>query len=244
MFHPPTNCPSCSSELEWKNDQIYCLNTECPAKLNKSVEHFVKTLQIKGLGPATIKKLGLTSVSEIYTIDIVEKHDSEKMALKLLDEIERSKTQKLGTVLPALGIPLIGKSASDKLGKVCKTIFDINEETCSEAGLGPKATSNLVNWLAVNMDWVLQLPFDFTFSSTQTAKELRGVVCITGKLVSYKTKSEAAKDLEAQGWKVVSNITKDVTHLVNESMKATAKTIKAEASGITIVNNVKELLGE
>ncbi len=243
MFEPPKNCPSCDSTLVWKNDLIYCINEECPAKLNKSVEHFVKTLQIKGLGPATIKKLGLTSPLEIYTIDIVSRHDSEKLALKLVEEIERSKTLNFNSVLPALGIPLIGKTASEKLSKVCNSIFDINKETCVSAGLGPKATESLITWLSLNLDWVLELPFDFAFSKSQV-RQTKGTVCITGKLTSYKTKADATKDLESQGWKVVSNITKDVTHLVNESMKPTAKTQKAEASGVIIVNNIKELLGE
>lgn len=243
MFKAPTNCPSCDSTLVWRNEIIYCDNNKCPAKLNKSVEHFAKTLKIKGLGPATIQKLGLTSVSEIYTMDIVSMMSSEKTALKLMEEIKNSQKHKMNKLLPALGIPLIGNTASEKLSKVCLTILDINEDTCAKAGLGPKATENLLDWLIFNLDWVLKLPFDFTFE-TITGAEIKGVVCITGKLVSYKTKADAAKDLEQSGWKVVSNITKEVTHLVNESMKPTAKTQKAEASGVIIVNNVKEILGD
>ena len=242
-FSPPTNCPSCSSELEWKKDQLYCINQSCPAKQSKQVEHFVKTMKIKGLGPATIKKLGLTSISDIYISDLSEEK-SEKIREKIKEEINKSLNAPLDMVLPAMGIPLIGSSATNKLSEVCISIFDINEETCRKAGLGPKATENLINWLTLNLDETLELPLNFFFEPKTEQKEEKGVVCITGRLTSYKTKAAATKDLEENGWKVVSSVTKAVTHLVNESGKSTAKTEKAEASGIIIVNNVKDLIGE
>lgn len=238
-FNPPTVCPSCSSELVWQKDQLFCKNSVCPAKQNKQVEHFAKSMKIKGLGPATIKKLNLTSISEIY-ISNLEQISSDKVREKLEAEINRSLSAPLNEVLPAMGIPLVGKSATNKLSEVCNSIFDINEETCRQAGLGAKTTENLLTWLAVNLDEILTLGFSFEF--TKPAKTDKGVVCITGKLNSYKTKALATKDLQDAGWKVASSVTKAVTHLVNESGKSTAKTEKAEASGIIIVENVKELL--
>ena len=43
---------------------------------------------------------------------------------------------------------------------------------------------------------------------------------------------------------VKDNLTKDVTILVNESGIASAKTKKAETMGITIINNIKDILEE
>lgn len=240
-FNPPENCPCCDYPLEWKKDQLYCLNASCSAKQEKQVEHFAKTLKIKGLGPATIKTLGLTSIPEIYNMDF-ERIASEKIREKLKAEVEKSLTKPFNEVLPAWGIPLIGKSASNKLAKVCNSIFDINEETCRQSGLGPKATSNLLDWLVANLDDFLAIPFDFEFE--KPAEQDKGVVCITGRLTSYKTKAEAAKVLEAAGWKVVSSVTKEVTHLINESGVSSAKTKKAENSGIVIVNKVNDIVGD
>lgn len=240
-FTPPTNCPACSSTLVWKKDRLYCENNTCPATQAKQVEHFAKTLKIKGLGPATIASLGLESIADVYTFNpsLIE---SDKIREKLLEEIERSSSQPMNEVLPALGIPLIGKSATNKLSAVCNSIFDINDETCRQAGLGPKATSNILDWLAVNLEWLLELPFSFLFTKQ---KELeKGVICITGRLKSFPTKAKATEVLEELGWKVVSSVTKEVTHLVNESGKPTAKTEKAEASGIIIVENIKDIIGE
>ena len=47
---PPTSCPTCASVLELVNDQLFCRNKLCPAQSAKRVEHFAKTLKIKGLG--------------------------------------------------------------------------------------------------------------------------------------------------------------------------------------------------
>ena len=87
---PPTNCPSCGSELKWSNHLLYCTNSECKSKVAKTIEHFAKTLKIKGLGPATIAKLNLADISEIYLHtkeSIAEALNSDKLAEKLVYEI-------------------------------------------------------------------------------------------------------------------------------------------------------------
>lgn len=198
-------------------------------------------MKLKGLGPSTIKQLGLNSIVDIYTNDF-SALSSDKIREKLRAEIEQSKSKSLNDVLPALGIPLIGKSATSKLVQVCDSIFDIDETTCKLAGLGEKTTNNLLSWLAVNLDEYLELPFDWLFEKNEQPTEVKGVVCITGKLTSYKTKAAAKEVLQNSGWKVVDSITKEVTHLINESGKSTAKTQKAEDSGVKIVNSVTELL--
>lgn len=250
MITPPTNCPSCSSTLEWSNDLLYCRNQDCNASTYKQIEHFASTLKIKGLGPSTIKKLHLTNILDIYTMDIeelIEGLGSEKVAVKLFDEIELSKTRPLNALLPAFGIPLIGKTAADKLSKVCSDIFDINYDSCKQAGLGEKATDNLVSWLDTEEEYHY-LPFDFKFDNKSVVNtspvEARGVVCISGKLNSYSTKQEAQSALESLGFVVKSSITKDVTILVNESGRETSKTLKARESGITIVNDLKKFIGD
>ena len=115
---PPTNCPACNSELEFVNDQLFCLSTTCSAKSAKRLEHFAKTLKIKGLGPSTIDRLGLNDYDDIYYLSQVEISsllDSEKLGTKLHTEIQNSKSVNLLTLLPAFSIPLIGSSATNKL---------------------------------------------------------------------------------------------------------------------------------
>lgn len=244
MIIAPKNCPSCCSVLEWSNDQLYCKNDECPAKSFKQLEHFAKTLKIKGLGPSTIEKLQIYSIFDIYDLElkyVAYQLSSEKLASKLMEEIEKSIKEPLNLVLPALGITLIGKSASEKLAAVVTSIFDIDAEICKKAGLGPKATEYLLNWLKDNLELYCTLPFSFEFVK-ETQKKDKGVVCITGKLHSYKTKAEAKIILESLGYIVKDSLTKDVTILVNESGVETAKTIKAANNGVNVINNLKNLM--
>ena len=90
----PTNCPSCSSVLENVNHLLYCKNPHCGEKVAKLIEHFAKTLKIKGLGPATIAKLDIVALEELYELSVEEISEalgSDRLAVKLVDELQRSK---------------------------------------------------------------------------------------------------------------------------------------------------------
>jgi NAD-dependent DNA ligase len=242
----PTHCPSCNSKLVWVNHLLYCRNTVCESQAQKKLEHFAKTLKIKGLGPSSIQKLELSDIDQIYTLSkeqIAECLSSEKLAEKLYAEILNSISAPLNLVLPAFSIPLIGKTATDKLSKVCKDITDINAETCEKAGLGPKATESLLEWLSSEFYSFYDgmLPFTFKFESVEPVS-VKGIVCISGKLKSFKTKAEATQALNSLGYEVKSSLTKQVTILVNESGIESLKTKQARESGVIIVTNLKSFL--
>lgn len=244
----PTQCPCCDSTLELVNDQLFCKNSGCPAQLNKKVEHFCKTLGIKGFGPKTVEKLQLSDLTELFFLDIdsvTEALGSEKTAAKLLDEIEAAKTAKLDKVLAAFSIPLFGNTASTKLCSVIESIDDITPEICKEAGLGDKVTANLISWLNTEFLEVREfLPFDFKTSGTAISADNGKSICITGKLASYKTKAEATAALQGAGYKVVESVTKTTDYLVDEGDKGSAKRKKAEELGIPIITNLKDFLKE
>ena len=243
----PTNCPSCSSVLEEVNYLLYCRNPHCGEKVLKLIEHFAKTLKIKGLGPATVAKLDIVSLEELYSLvyaDFVERIGSEVLSVKLVDELERSKSAPLNVLLPAFSIPLIGKTASEKLSKVCEDIEEIDYDLCRKAGLGEKSTASLLNWIETGFYLQSMLPFSFKFENNQTTNITHGTVCISGKLTSYKTKAEAHKKLQELGYTVKTSLTKDVTILVNESGVESAKTKKARDAGVQMITNLLDFIGE
>lgn len=243
----PTNCPVCDSLLELVTDQLFCRNSSCDARVAKKIEHFAKTLKIKGLGPATIEKLGLSSIEEIYHLqpELVEIDLGTKLAQKLLGEINASKLASFETVLAGMGIPLIGSSAAGKLAECGVNNFDgISEVSCKKAGLGEKATSNLQDWLYYEYPVIKDfLPFKFErFVSKPVGN--KGIVCITGKLSSFSTKSKAAEALIAKGYTVTDNLSKTVNFLVDEENKGSSKRAKAESYGITIVSDLNSFLSQ
>ena len=244
----PEVCPSCGSPLEWRNDMLYCENILCPAQIQKRIEHFARSLKIKGLGPKSIEKLGLTSLLDIYNLSyysIKGALSSEKLAIKLLREINHSRKASMNDVLPAFSIPLIGKTAATKLSSKIKSLFDLDEDKCKAAGLGPKSTESLLSWYSNEFeDSLKKLPFDWQFQTPKIATETKGAVCISGKLSSFKTKAEATKALSYAGYVVKSSLTKDVIFLVNESGIESAKTKEARERGITIITSLNEWIGD
>jgi len=245
---PPLICSACTTTLVWKKDQIFCENPECEGKTSKKVEHFAKTLKIKGLGPATIEKLRITNIFDIYDFNLdimIEALQSEKLAVKLLREIEASKTADLVELLPAFSIKLIGNTASKKLCQTISSMRDLSEQACKDAGLGPIATDTLLEWYYEQfINGYDKLPFSWKTKVQESSSMVsKGIVCISGKLTSYKTKAAATTELERTGYIVKSSLTKDVTVLVNESGVESAKTQAARERGVKIITNLKEIIG-
>ena len=244
----PTNCPCCNYKLELVNDQLFCRNQACSAQLEKKVEHFCKTLGIKGMGSKTIEKLQLADITELYYLEqdqVCSAVNSERVGLKLLAEIERSRSADLATVLNAFSIPLIGRTASTKLCSVVNHVDEINATTCKQAGLGDKATQNLLSWLETEFREIRHfLPFSFRAEQSVTTNSAGNNICITGKLSSFKTKAEAYKQLEQLGYTVVESVTKTTNYLVDEEDKSSTKRKKAEQLGVQIITNLDTFIKE
>ena len=60
----------------------------------------------------------------------------------------------------------------------------------------------------------------------------------------FKTKAEANAKLQELGYVTKTSLTKDVTILVNESGVESAKTKKARESGVEIITNLLDFIGE
>lgn len=243
----PTNCPCCSYPLTLVTLQLFCKNPSCSAQIAKKLEHFTKVLGIKGFGPATIHKLDLADITEIFYLDrdtLVDSLGSEKVADKLLSEIDRARSADLATVLASFSIPLLGETAAKKLASVVNDISEVNQETCKLAGLGDKVTANLLDWISSEYQELKEfLPFSFKSEKSRT-KANGKTVCITGKLTSFKTKSEATTKLTEAGYVVVESVTKTTTYLVDEQNNGSSKRLKADKYGVIIIDNLNNFLKE
>lgn len=247
LIEIPTNCPCCGYLLEEVNSQLFCRNKACDAQLSKKLEHFAKTLGIKGLGSKTLEKLSLSGLEEIFYMDLDEliaATNSSKVSEKLLEEVEKAKSAELHIVLASFSIPLIGETASKKICAVIDDIDDITAEKCKEAGLGEKAANNLMGWLNSDFQEIREyLPFSFKVErKPTTTPNSENTVCITGKLTSYKNKKEAHDALSAAGYTPVESVTKTLKFLVDESDDNSSKRKKADQYGITIIPNLNKFL--
>lgn len=232
----PTNCPSCNDKLEAVNSQLFCRNSACPAQSSKKVEAFVKKMRIKGFGPATISKLGFVHPIELYETSLEDYVAvlGEKIGQKLYEEVQNSRTTTFATFLSALSIPLIGDTASKKIGAVTNTLSNI-DIALMETNVGPKAKENIYTWMDNNSDWHLLWDY-FTFKETKVVEQNRGKVCITGKLKDFSNRSKAKEYLEELGYTVTSTVSSVTDYLVCEDGSNSSKSKKAESLGIPIVS--------
>lgn len=195
------------------------------------VEYFVKTLGIKGLGEASIKKLEIQHPSELFgrtDWDVLGKNGQ-----KIQEEINRPKDY--ATVLASLGIPNVGKNTArlivDHIPKF-ENLRDI--ATTSIKGIGPSTVESILAWIDVNEDWVIDLPYDLEEQAQQEVitADLKKIA-ISGKL--DMTKKELASHLARHGFVLSETVTKDCHALISSGEEST-KTKQAVKYGIPVYN--------
>ena len=129
---PPTKCPSCGEKVEKETDTPYirCVNPACPAQFKERLRWFCGRgqMDIEGLGDVLVDQLverGLVkSFADLYRLDsddiatmsseveqgdkLVKRTVGEKVANKVIDNIESSKKQGLDRLIAGLGIRHVG----------------------------------------------------------------------------------------------------------------------------------------
>lgn len=254
MIQIPNKCPSCGEPLEMTETELFCRNTEdCPAQNTKRLENFTKVMKIKGLGEKSIEKLfehGFTSIPQLYEITLDELVEILGLAngSKIYAEIDASRTQKLELFIQALGIKSIALSSSKIIANKIKTLEGFNsKELLTDSfikELGQVKHNNLLAFLdsslfdkVLNLDLSLQSP-----AETVTPAEIRGCVCITGKLNDFPNRKAAEEYLLGLGWESKTSVTSAVTHLIceDDSKKSSSSYKKALDRGIPICT-IKQL---
>jgi len=202
---------------------------------SKVLEHFIKTIDIKGLGPASVQKMGLT-----HPVDLYEDQNWAKLGAngaKVEAEIERTKTKPYNTVLASLGIPGVGKRASNLIISHIPAFRNLRDiETTEIKGVGPSTVESVLSWLDENEEWVTTLPLQL--EQNVTVEEVVGTparkVCITGKL--DMTRGDLAYRLESKGFKVTSTVTKDCYALITGGDTTSSKYKRAITLGVNVID--------
>ena len=143
-FRMPTKCPQCGSQVTRDEGQVAvrCVNSQCPAQLQRRIEHFASrgAMDIEGLGEAMaaqlVERKMLRDISDIYELDAIRLAGLERMGTKsianLLDAIERSKSRPLWRLIFGLGILHVGVSASRALASHFPNLDAITRSSLDE----------------------------------------------------------------------------------------------------------------
>jgi DNA ligase (NAD+) len=200
---------------------------------SKVLEHFIKTIDIKGLGPASVKKMGLT-----HPVDIYDDQNWDMLGAngaKVEAEIERTKTKPYDLVLASLGIPGVGRRAAKLIIAHIPAFRNLRDiETTDIKGIGPSTVDSVLSWLDENEEWVYNLPLQLE-QNVQVEEVLvtRKKVCITGKL--DMTRGQLSSILEEKGFQVTSTVTKDCYALVAGDT-VSSKYKKASTMGVNVID--------
>lgn len=267
MFGAPNRCPYCNSmtKVIKENDSevLRCTNENCNGRLLGKLTHAVSknALNIDGLSESTIEKfinLGwLSSIQDIYHLS---DHKNEiktlegfgkKSVEKLLSSIEKSRSTSLERFIYSLSIPLIGKSVSKDISKLCEENFDnlidlmksSPEKLLTLDGLGVTMMNSMTKWWHENSLWVYELSKEFTFEISKPVlnnveNTLNGkTFVITGSVNHYPNRDALKVDVEAHGGKVSGSISSKTDYLINNDINSnSSKNQKAKSLNIPIIS--------
>jgi len=264
-FELPTVCPICGGPVTERTDNdstfLVCTNISCEGKLINKLDHFCgkKGLDIKGLSKMTLEKLinwgWVSNVADLYclqdyTADWTKKPGfGVKSVEKILDAIDASRNCTLNSFICALGIPLIGSSASKELSKCFSSWEDFRDAVSGGFkfynidGFGLEMHNAIVNFDYELADSIVEkyIKVQEVEQKEVTSTSLDGVtVVITGKLTQYKNRSALQADIESRGGKVVGSVSKNTNYLINnDNTSSSAKNVAAQKLGVPVLTEAE-----
>ena len=260
----PEHCPICGGDIYFKEEngitRAYCDNPNCEGKLINRLDHFCgkKGLDIKGLSKVTLEKIinweWIQSISDIFELknhrdEWINKPGFGKISVdKILNAINAAKECETSKYICALGIPLIGKVASEALVKTFKdynsfrsAIESKDEKLYQIAGIGEVMIETLLNYDYTEADEIFNnyiKEINITVAPSLNDTVLNGkVFVITGKLRSFKNRDELKSFIESKGGKVTGSVTSKTSYLINnDTSSQTSKNLTAIKLNVPIIN--------
>lgn len=260
---------------------IRCISLDCPAQAKERLIHWCsrKALDIDGLGEELIGRLvesGLVAdVADFYTerfaISLSEvktnrsytstkgDHEAgeavpvgEKLAKKILAEVEQSKTKGLARVLFGLGIRLVGERCARVLAEhfvSMEALMRANAQEIAEIdGVGEKIAESLVQFLhaATNQQVITRLENEglvLAETNMHRSLALAGFSFVLTGTLEHFTRDTARDALLQLGARVSGSVSRKTSFVV-AGASAGSKLEKAHALGVSVLNeeDLQEIL--
>jgi DNA ligase (NAD+) len=258
-FSMPSHCPECGTTVVKPEDEAMhrCPNTSCPAQFFELLKHFVSkgATDIDGLGEQWCRIFidqGLVSdLADLYSLkkDQLLELDrmGDKLATRILANIEISKEKPLPRLLFAMGIIHVGTEVAELLTQAYNSIDEIaiatEEELAEIPGIGPKIAESITSYFQVsaNQEVVAKLRaagVNLTQDPRQVSAEgqpLAGqTFVVTGTLAGF-SRTEAQSRIKDLGGKITSSVTKNTDYVVVGESPG-SKLAAAERLGTQVLN--------
>ncbi len=163
-YTPPTHCPACNSIL---TTDYTCDNSSCKGQQVEYLKYFVRTLDIKHLGPKIIEMLFdneiIFDVFDILSLaerDLFNLERFKDLAIsRLLTSIQEAKNVTFSKFVESLGIPEIGSSAAKTIAIACNHDIDLLFKTdfTHYEHIGERMQHHISQFLTIKHDFVRKL---------------------------------------------------------------------------------------
>ena len=265
-FNYPDNCPICGEKLYRFEGEVdyYCMNTECPARIEENIIHFVsrEAMNIEGLGDKKVIALHqaglLNKLEDIYDLpyrkDEIFKTDlkmGEKSFENLVTAIEDSKKQPFDHFLNGLGIRHVGAKAAKTVASYYPNIEALSKATKEELTVIPDVGEITADTLRAfftdpeNLRLLEALKNHGLDPQAKVEKKIASpfsglTMVLTGTLSTY-SRTQMTELLESLGAKMTGSVSAK-TDIVVYGTDAGSKLTKAQALGVRTMDE-EELMG-
>lgn len=265
LIHEPKCCPECKGEVEKLNDQLFCTNPDCPAKLQGQIELLASrdALNIEGLSEMTIEKMieyvktnGLELEKPLlFTLPLYFSYEdilklpgfAPVSAKKLYDNIQKAKDTELKRFIYASNIPLIGRSASEAMANTLLNVDALVDEidhfsrTASIDDFGPKMINSLKKYGQFHFSILWEAGVRPRPVEKQVKKaETQLTIVITGAFDIPRKEIETM--IKDAGHKTSGSVSKKTSYLLaSPGEEGTNKYSAAKTLNIPIINTLNEL---
>ena len=258
----PLYCPICGEKTSIQESSsslfVVCGNPSCEGKLINQLDHFCgkKGLDIKGISKATLEKLidwgWVQNRADLFNLKryrnewVKAPGFGEKSVDKILNAIQDGTHCEFHQFLAAIGVPLIGTTASKQLANVFnnysnfRKAIDVKFKFYDLPNFGLEMHNSIVSFNYAEADALVAnniITFKTPEVKPETSESLSGLTfVITGKVTKFKNRDELKNKIEELGGKVSGSVSKNTDYLINNDNKSTsAKNVSAQKLGIPII---------
>lgn len=261
----PSHCPVCGSDIERVAGEAVARCTGgliCGAQRKEALKHFVsrRALDVDGMGDKIIDQLVdkeyVHTAADLFRLTPGKLTGLERMGPKsaqnVVNALQHAKETTFARFLYALGIREVGEATASGLAAHFGSLTDLMaadiDQLQTVPDVGIVVASHVFNFFEEesNREVIRQLTQDVgvhwpapqVINAAEIDSPFAGkTVVLTGSL-SIMARDEAKDRLTAQGAKVVGSVSKK-TDLVIAGEAAGSKLVKAQALGITVIDEAE-----
>jgi len=231
-WHMPKKCPECGTDLvrEPGEAATRCINPTCPAQVLEHFRHFVGSLDIEGLGYATLQQLIdrklVTDPADLYHLTkeqlLTLDGFADRSAQNLVDRIAASKSTTFLRFLSALAINHVGWTMAGLLADHFGTIDRLEaagvDDLLAIGGVGPTVAEDVHEYFQRPesrrlIGRLLEAGIEIKQPERREGPLSGKTLVLTGTLSSL-TRGEAEERIKALGGAVGSGVSKKTDYLV------------------------------